>query len=155
MRGVGAFVHAVLTLVQRFAFFQLATLGHGRITLRISHDGSNRRLLSDGTQEQCDVYDRSCVQETLHCVCIRSMNYRLFRMVAPNTMLPRTRYHRRRRGIVPFPIPQHLMLNRKTVSYSNFARLVAHLDIFLPKIGQTEQARSSGPDATCCPRRSM
>lgn len=52
MRGVGAFVHALLTVVQRFASFQLATLGHGRITLRISHDGPDKRLLSDGTQEQ-------------------------------------------------------------------------------------------------------
>lgn len=26
-------------------------LGHGRITLRISHDGPDKRLLSDGTQE--------------------------------------------------------------------------------------------------------
>jgi hypothetical protein len=77
------------------------------------------------------------------------MDYRLFRMVAPNTMLPRTRHHRRRRGIVPFPIPPHFMLDGKAVSHPNLARLVTHLDILLSKIGETEQARSSGRGATC------
>jgi len=45
------------------------------------------------------------------------------------------------------------MLNRKTVSYSNLARLIAHFNVFLSKIGQAKQARPSGPGAACLARR--
>lgn len=84
-----------------------------------------------------------------HGGCIRSMDYRLLRMVAPNTVLSRTRHYCRRRGIIPFLIPQHLMLDGKTVPYPDLARLVAHLDVLLSKIGETEQARPSGRGAAC------
>ena len=96
------------------------------------------------------MYHRSCTKGNLHCVCIRSMNYRLFRMVAPNTVLPRTGNYCRRRSIVPFPISQQFMLDGKTMPYSNLARLVAHFNIFLPKIGKTKEARPSGGGADCC-----
>lgn len=41
------------------------------------------------------------------------------------------------------------MIDGKTVSYSNLARLVAYFDVLLSKIGQAKQARPSGPGAAC------